>query len=371
MRPLRVAIAHPYVWPEVRRGGERYADDLAGYLTGAGHDVALVAYGDHRERGRVDGVARHRYRARGGRLSRRTRLGEVDLFGACVLPGLLAHRFDVVHALVPSAALAARLAGQRTVYTLLGHPSPDQLAGRPASRRLMAAAVRRAHVAAALSGSAAEATAATFGRRPLVLPPGVDLARFPLEGAPRTGTPVLLFASDLGVRRKGLDVLLAAVARLLPERAGLRVVLAGPGDPRWAFAALPEPDRAAVRAATTVAGAGTPQQLLAHYRAATLTALPAREEAFGLVCVESLACGTPVVCAAGSGMTEIVADRAVGRATPYGDVPALAAALADVVELAARPQTPAACRAAARRYGWAETVGPAHVALYDRLRGEV
>ena len=40
--PLRVALVHPYSWPEVRRGGERYLADLAWYLDRAGHEVAVV-----------------------------------------------------------------------------------------------------------------------------------------------------------------------------------------------------------------------------------------------------------------------------------------------------------------------------------------
>ena len=40
--PVRIALLSPYVWPEVRRGGERYLDDLAWYFRGAGHDVDVI-----------------------------------------------------------------------------------------------------------------------------------------------------------------------------------------------------------------------------------------------------------------------------------------------------------------------------------------
>src|SRR5439155_15671482 len=42
MRRMRVGLVHPFSWPEVRRGGERYLDDLAWYLASAGHDVTVI-----------------------------------------------------------------------------------------------------------------------------------------------------------------------------------------------------------------------------------------------------------------------------------------------------------------------------------------
>jgi phosphatidyl-myo-inositol alpha-mannosyltransferase len=180
----------------------------------------------------------------------------------------------------------------------------------------------------------------------------------------RTGPPSILYASDLSVERKGLDTLLAAVGRLLPTRPELRLVLAGPGDPDWAFARLAADDRDRVRAGTDVVGVGEPDELPRRYAAATLTALPAKEEAFGLVLVESLATGTPVVGCTGSGMTDIVSSSDVGRLVPYHDAAALAVALAETIDVAGQPSTPTACRAAAARFDWDSVVGPAHEAVY-------
>jgi glycosyltransferase involved in cell wall biosynthesis len=95
--------------------------------------------------------------------------------------------------------------------------------------------------------------------------------------------------------------------------------------------------------------------------------LPSGWEAFGLVLVESLASGTPVVSTDAGGMREIVTDPAVGRLVPHRDHEALAAAIAQVAALAADPATPARCAAHARRWGWTEAVGPAHEALYRSI----
>ena len=59
-----IALVHPYSWPDVRRGGERYLDDLAAYLAGAGHSVDVITGTDGRSgvEHRDDGVVVRRRR---------------------------------------------------------------------------------------------------------------------------------------------------------------------------------------------------------------------------------------------------------------------------------------------------------------------
>jgi glycosyltransferase involved in cell wall biosynthesis len=102
----------------------------------------------------------------------------------------------------------------------------------------------------------------------------------------------------------------------------------------------------------------------ARYRDATITVLPAAQEAFGLVLAESLACGTPVVGSSEGGISEVIARPEVGRTAPYGDHVGLAHALDEVIDLAADPATPDRCARHARRWGWKEVIGPAHENVY-------
>jgi phosphatidylinositol alpha-mannosyltransferase len=362
---LRVALLHPYAWPAVRRGGERYLADLAWYLASRGHRVEVVT-GPGADPPAPEVVLRPARPPRPGALARRG-VTEVETFGLAALPRLL-RRHDVVHALVPSAALAARLAGQRTLYTVLGYPTPELVARFPrAQRALLRRAVRMAHVCAALSASAADAVRRTFGRADVaVLSPGVRLDVFAPDLRPRAGPPRVLFPAYAANPHKGLPVLLGAFATLLRRFPDARLELAGPGDASWALVAA-DP---AVRAAVAPLGPGTLDDLPARYRAATVTALPSTYEAFGLVLVESLASGTPVVCATtASGAGEVVSSPAVGRIVPFGDAEALARALEETILLARDPATPARCREHARRFGWEEAVGPAHEALYLALAG--
>lgn len=357
---MKIALVHPFAWPEVRRGGERYVDDLAWYLRGAGHVVDVIAGtrqgASHTKGGTGDDIRlRHLPGLRRGGVA----ITDVETFGARALPRLLRRRYDIVHAFVPAAALAARLAGQRTVFTLLGHPTADLLAAKPAQARLLAAVLRHSSAVTALSGPVAGDVARLLGRRPVVIPPGVRMEGF--APTARAAVPTILFASAMRPE-KGLDVLLRAFAAVAAETPTARLVLCGPGDPGWAFDAVGasfEPYRDRV----DVVGAGAPGELPARFAAAHVTALPSRNEAFGLVLAESLASGTPVVGCRGGGADDIVTDG-VGAIVAHGDPDALAAGLQEALGLAADAATASRCVARARAWDWRETIGPHHETLY-------
>jgi phosphatidylinositol alpha-mannosyltransferase len=362
---VRVALVHPFAWPDVRRGGERYLDDLQWYLRGQGHDVDVIT--GTRGRGEVVDVvhgANRRLRALPDVVLWRAgvKLREPDTFGARVLPTLLRNRYDVVHALMPTSALAARVARQALVFTLLGHPSDELLAGHATKRRTLQAAISGAGAVTALSPQVARDVEAAFGRMPTVVAPGVRTERY--APARRDPTPTILFASALAPV-KGLDVLLAAFAIVAADNPAVRLVLCGPGDSAWAFervGATIEPFRHRVYDI----GPGDPDDLPRKYAEAHVTVLPSRNEAFGLALAESLASGTPVVGCAGGGADEIVTND-VGRIVAYGDARALAVAITDVLGTANDPDIATRCVARAQTWDWHRSIGPQHEALYEEI----
>jgi len=130
---------------------------------------------------------------------------------------------------------------------------------------------------------------------------------------------VLLFAGRMQPH-KGPDVLLHAAARLIGDDPGLRdrLVLVVVGGPSGAGRNHPHGLSLlarclgvadVVRFEPPVAQA----RLADWYRAADLTAVPSHSESFGLVALESQACGTPVVAAAVGGLRTAVADGRSGR----------------------------------------------------------
>ena len=256
------------------------------------------------------------------------------------------------------------MAGHRTVFTTLGIRDHGAFAGKRADWVAFRAAVRLAHVTTAVSQAAAQRVTELTGLPAVALYAGVRTDRFPTEVAPRSGPPRLLFASDRSERRKGLRVLLAAMGRVLDRHPDARLVLAAPGEDPDAYALLPD-GGARVRAAVDDLGADV--DLPALYRSATVTVLPSSHEALGLVLIESLASGTPVVACPGGGPAEVVRTPDVGRLARFGDAGDLAHALLEVIELARRPGTAARCAAHAERWDWATRVGPEHEALYERV----
>ena len=206
--------------------------------------------------------------------------------------------------------------------------------------------------------------------RVAVVPPGVDLDLF--SPGPRSaaraslGVPkdafLLLFVGRIQPL-KAPDVLLRAAARLVERDPALRsrLVVAVVGGPSGTGLAKPERLQAlAAELGLTDAVRFVPpvpqEELPAWYRAADLTVVPSYSESFGLVAIESQACGTPVVAAAVGGLRTAVADGVSGVLldghcpTAYADV--LAELAHDELRRAALAR--GALRHA-ERFSWAST----------------
>jgi glycosyltransferase involved in cell wall biosynthesis len=118
-----------------------------------------------------------------------------------------------------------------------------------------------------------------------------------------------------------------------------------------------------IAAAIDDLGVGALTGVAERYQDATVTVLPSVDEAFGLVLVESLACGTPVVASDSGGMPEIVTSE-VGRLVAPEDIDALAVAVLEAIAMARDPQMPKRCADHAQQWSW-DTVGPHHLDAYQ------
>jgi glycosyltransferase involved in cell wall biosynthesis len=152
------------------------------------------------------------------------------------------------------------------------------------------------------------------------------------------------------IRRKGFDLLVEAFERMAPQAPDARLRVVGPRGDAAATA-----DAAAGPAAARIAVCGPVGQdeLAAELRRADCLVLPSRNDSFGMVVAEALACGLPVLVSEMVGAKELVAPGSNGWIVPAGD----AAALADQMAWCARHREAVrgmrqACRRSAEAATW-------------------
>lgn len=126
-------------------------------------------------------------------------------------------------------------------------------------------------------------------------------------------------------RYKGMDTLITALPRLLIRWPELQLVLVGAGDDRAWLESLTE--KSGVRRHVHFLSGLAPRELAAAYAASEIFALPSRAEGFGLVYLEAMARGKPVIAGAHGGAPEVVEDGKTGYLVQHGDAVQLATSI--------------------------------------------
>jgi glycosyltransferase involved in cell wall biosynthesis len=226
---------------------------------------------------------------------------------------------------------------------------------------------RRVDHYVAISRTVADAAVTVTDGRPVsIIPPFVadDLAtRAPDRPRPRFLPPddgYVLYVGDLS-RHKGVDVLLEA-DRLLGHR--VPIVMIGRPARDW--------DRPPRSPSVTLVPGAAHDDVMAAWRRSALGVVPSVwPEPFGLVAVEAMRCGKPVVASRTGGLVDIV-DEGSGVLVEPGDPVALAGAVADVwADGAKRRRLGEGARARSERFT-ASSVVPSIEAVYDgRVRESV
>lgn len=133
-----------------------------------------------------------------------------------------------------------------------------------------------------------------------------------------TGRVILTVGRWLATERyKGMDTLITALPRLLTRWPEVQLVLVGTGDDRAWLEDLT--DKNGVHRHVHFLPGLSYSELVACYAACEIFALPSSGEGFGLVYLEAMACGKPVIGGAHGGAPEIIEDGVTGYLVPHGD----------------------------------------------------
>jgi len=216
-----------------------------------------------------------------------------------------------------------------------------------------------------------------------IVPPGVDLAHFhpipQLTAKQMIGIPPqrknILFAGRIEPL-KGIDTLLEAIALLKARRitdlADTCVTIIG-GNP-WADTLDEEMERLqrmslelGLDDLVAFAGARDQQVLPYYYAAAEMVVMPSHYESFGMVALEAMAMGAPVIASEVGGLAYLVRDGYNGFLAPRGDAQALARRIADLLnDHALRQRLSHQATHYARDYDWS-IIAERIAAVYDEV----
>jgi len=323
-RPVLLVLASTYPrWPGDPEPG--FVHELSRRLTDRFRVIALCPHAPGaRTAERMDGVEVVRYRYAPRRWETLVNDGGIvtnlkrHRWKWLLVPGFVlmqawrawrlcrSERVDVVHAhwLIPQGLIAAmlgRMSGRPLPFVVTSHGADlYALRGRPlqaVKRWVLRQAAAVTVVSRAMTGELARLGVAAG--RVEVLPMGVDMtARFRPDDSVGRQPDELLFVGRL-VEKKGLRHLLDALPGVLRERPGVRLTVAGFGPEEPALRA--QAGRLGLDGVVRFLGAVPQSELPGLYRRAGLLVAPFVEaesgdqEGLGLVMVEALACGCPVL----------------------------------------------------------------------------
>jgi len=350
---VRVCIVTPYDLSH-EGGVNRHACSLARALGQQGHEAEVI--------GPASGEVPEGCHALAGVLPVRAN-GSVARIGLLVPPRvtrayLASRAFDIIHVhepIVPGPCRhALRFAGAVPVVATFHAAADRENPLQRLLRRVAALGFTRITRAIAVSREAKRFARTCYRGRTTVIPNGVDLSRFRAgvdaaalaARAPQPHQPLsILFVGRYGESRKGLGVLLEAMALLSARGLAARLEVVGDGPAERHAAAA---ERLGVRFLGRLPDAA----LAARYAEADVFCAPSLGgESFGMVLVEAMASGCPVVASALPGYAEAARGAAL-LATP-GDPAALAGALWQAgTDLALRARLAARGRARAEALAW-------------------
>ena len=368
---MKIGLISPYD-PGHPGGVYEHINHLRAEFVRGGHEVTVLA-----PRGRKGGLeARDGFYGIGrtvpipanGSMVRVT--FDVTLYNA--VKTLLRHeQFDVIHLhepLIPVLPYLVLLNSQ-TVNVGTFHAFRSSSPWYTAFKPYMSFMMSRLDARIAVSPPARDFVSQYFQGPYDIIPNGIDVARFRhVEPYPwaTDGTPRILFVGRFNEPRKGLKYLLRALPLVQQQFPGARLVVVGRGDPEK-FAGLME--RYDVRGVDFV-GQATAEELPRYYASCEVFCAPSTSgESFGIVLLEAMAAGTPVVAGDIPGYRSVIRPGIDGLLAPPKNAQALALTLVRMMaDTGLRSSLVASGRQTAQQYDWTE-IARRVLQVYERAQG--
>ncbi|MFF2378161.1 glycosyltransferase family 4 protein [Streptomyces xiamenensis] len=362
---MRIGIVCPYSW-DVPGGVQFHIRDLAEHLIRQGHQVSVLAPAD-------EDTVLPPYAVAAGRAIPVPYNGSVARLNFGFLSAARVRRwvhdgdFDVLHVHEPAAPSLALL----TCWAAKGPIVATFHTSNPRSRAMATAypilqpALEKISARIAVSEYARRTLVEHLGGDAVLIPNGVDVGFF-ADAEPKAewqgGT--IGFIGRIDEPRKGLPVLMRALPKILAERPETRLLVAGRGDEKEAVASLP----AEMRSRVEFLGMVSDEDKARLLRSVDVYIAPnTGGESFGIILVEALSAGAPVLASDLDAFAQVLDGGAAGELFPNEDADALAAA---TVALLGDPARRDALRSYGsrhvRRFDWS-TVGNDILAVYETV----
>ncbi|HZS01774.1 MAG TPA: glycosyltransferase family 4 protein [Chloroflexota bacterium] len=231
--------------------------------------------------------------------------------------------------------------------------------------------VRRLHGRIAVSHCARDFVAEYFPGDYRIIPNGIDLARFSAPQEPlqryRDGKLNVLFVGRLE-QRKGVSHLLRAWRYVRREMPAARLIVVGDGRPLDGYVRFAETHG---MREVVFTGYVSPEELLRYYHTCDVFCAPSTgQESFGIVLLEAMAAGKPIVASAIPGYQEVVRHGQEGLLVEPRDEVALALSLVHLLaDSALRARLAAAGRQRVVQFAW-DRIASGVLAYYEEVRAE-